>query len=78
MFTRALGACGLPSGDGQLQGISGEPTPILPGAWLKKMALLTAGMRIGSVLYILECFNLWPVVPVHMETRVSPQLLCCI
>lgn len=74
MFTRALGAC-LPLGGGQLQGISIEPRPILPGAWLKKMALLMAGLSVGSVLYILECFNLWPVVPVHMETQVS--LLSC-
>lgn len=81
VFTRALGACGLPSGGGHLQGISGELRSVLPEAWLKTSpcSLLPgdAGLCVGSVLYILGYFDLWPFIPVHTETRVS-QFLCCI
>ena len=55
---------------GQLQGISIclRPCSRFPEC---------ASLSIGSVLHILECFNLQPV-PVCMETQVSPKFLCCI
>lgn len=66
---------------GHLKGISGELRSFLPEAWFKTspcgLVPAYAGLCIGSVLYILGCFDLRPFIPVHTETRVS-QFLCCI
>lgn len=48
--------------------------------WLKQPSSRWAPEQVdlsgGSVLYVMECFHLRPVVPSHMETQ-SPWFLCC-